>query len=60
MNNQPSRFEEMTRRELQAYVLQHRDDDAAFQVLADRLYASPTKRQIVTEEDWTYLQEKVR
>jgi hypothetical protein len=34
-------FDQMTRQELRAYVLQHRDDEEAFHALCDRIYATP-------------------
>lgn len=34
-------FESMTRKELLAYVLEHRDDDAAFYAYMDKAYAEP-------------------
>ncbi len=43
--NQPN-FTEMTKPELRAYVLQHRNDDAAFYALADRISADPNLRQL--------------
>lgn len=34
-------FEEMTRKELIAYILEHRDEDEAFRVLMDKAHADP-------------------
>jgi hypothetical protein len=34
-------FNVMTKAELRSYVLSHREDQDAFQALADRLYANP-------------------
>jgi hypothetical protein len=34
-------FKAMTKSELRAYVLAHRDDEEAFQALADRIYENP-------------------
>jgi hypothetical protein len=36
-------FESMSRKELQAYVLENRDNDAAFYALMDKLDAIPAK-----------------
>ena len=41
--NKPN-FQAMNRKELQAYVLAHRDDDKAFQAYVDKLHA---------EANWT-------
>ncbi len=38
--NKPN-FETMSKEELKAYVLDHRDDTEAFHALCDRLYAQP-------------------
>lgn len=34
-------FEIMTRKELRAYILEHRDDDEAFRIYIDRITAEP-------------------
>jgi hypothetical protein len=34
-------FNVMTKAELRAYVLEHREDAEAFEALADRIYANP-------------------
>ncbi len=34
-------FEKMTRQELRAYILEHREDDEAFYIYADRVTAEP-------------------
>ncbi|BAC91340.1 DUF6887 family protein [Gloeobacter violaceus] len=34
-------FEQMTTAQLRAYVLEHREDEVAFHVYMDRLYAAP-------------------
>lgn len=39
--NQPN-FETMNKKELQAYILSHRDDDEAFYAYVDRLHAEAT------------------
>jgi hypothetical protein len=36
-------FESMTRKELLAYMLEHRDDDEAFYAYMDKAYAEPAK-----------------
>jgi hypothetical protein len=36
-----SKFEEMSRQELRAYIFQNRDDDEAFHVYMDRALAEP-------------------
>jgi hypothetical protein len=43
--NQPN-FTEMTKPELRAYVLQHRNDQDAFYALADRISSDPNLRQL--------------
>jgi hypothetical protein len=40
MTDQPD-FSAMSRAELRAYVLQHRNDDEALYAFADKIYASP-------------------
>ena len=35
------KFETMTRQELRAYILEHREDEEAFQVYLDRVMAEP-------------------
>ena len=34
-------FKAMTRKELLAYILQHRDDDEAFHIYMDKVHAEP-------------------
>ena len=34
-------FETMTRQELRAYILEHREDEEAFQIYLDRVMAQP-------------------
>lgn len=34
-------FQSMTRKELLAYMLEHRDDDEAFRVFMDKVHAEP-------------------
>lgn len=34
-------FQAMTRKELLAYMLEHRDDDEVFQVFMDKVHAEP-------------------
>ncbi|MDV2990901.1 MAG: hypothetical protein N4J56_000555 [Chroococcidiopsis sp. SAG 2025] len=34
-------FQAMTRKELLAYMLEHRDDDEAFRVFMDKVHAEP-------------------
>jgi uncharacterized protein with von Willebrand factor type A (vWA) domain len=34
-------FQSMTKAQLRAYVLKHRDDREAFQALADQIYSNP-------------------
>lgn len=36
-----SKFEEMSRQELRAYMLKHREDEEAFQVYLDQVMAKP-------------------
>jgi hypothetical protein len=36
-----SKFEAMSRRELRAYILEHREDEEAFQLYLDRVMAEP-------------------
>jgi hypothetical protein len=43
-------FNVMTKAELRSYVLSHREDQEAFQVLADRLYANPSPQWHRPEE----------
>lgn len=38
-----SDFQAMSRKELRAYILQHRDDDEAFYALMDKLEQNPNK-----------------
>ena len=35
------KFETMTRQELRAYILEHREDEEAFQIYMDRVMAEP-------------------
>jgi hypothetical protein len=43
-------FNVMTKSELRAYVLEHRDDTEAFEALADRIYANPNPQWYQPEE----------
>jgi hypothetical protein len=43
-------FNVMTKAELRNYVLTHREDAAAFQALADRIYANPNPQWYQPEE----------
>lgn len=43
-------FNTMTKAELRAYVLAHRDDREAFQALADRIYANQNPQWYQPEE----------
>jgi hypothetical protein len=43
-------FNTMTKAELRAYVLAHRDDRDAFQALADRVYANQNPQWYQPEE----------
>ena len=43
-------FNTMTKAELRAYVLAHREDREAFQALADRIYANQNPRWYQPEE----------
>lgn len=43
-------FNVMTKAELRAYVLEHREDTAAFEALADRIYANPNAQWYQPEE----------
>jgi hypothetical protein len=43
-------FSMMTKAELRAYVLAHRDDRDACQALADRIYANPNPQWYQPEE----------
>jgi hypothetical protein len=40
MNDKPN-FQKMTRKELRAYVLSHRDDEEAIHLYMDRLHTDP-------------------
>ena len=43
-------FNVMTKSELRAYVLKHREDTAAFEALADRIYANPNPQWYQPED----------
>ncbi len=43
-------FNAMIKAELRSYVLSHREDQDAFQALADRLYANPNPQWYSPEE----------
>jgi hypothetical protein len=43
-------FNVMTKSELHAYVLEHREDTEAFEALADRIYANPNPQWYQPEE----------
>jgi hypothetical protein len=43
-------FNMMSKAELRTYVLTHREDRAAFQALADRIYANPNPHWYQPEE----------
>jgi hypothetical protein len=43
-------FDVMTKAELRAYVLEHREDTEAFEALADRIYANPNPQWYQPEE----------
>lgn len=43
----------MTKAELRAYVLEHREDTEAFEALADRIYANPNPQWYQPEETET-------
>jgi hypothetical protein len=43
-------FNAMTKAELRAYVLAHRQDQEAFQALADRIYANPNPQWYKPED----------
>ncbi len=45
-----SDFKTMTKSELRAYVLEHREDQEAFQALADIIYANPNPQWHQPEE----------
>lgn len=43
-------FQAMSKAELRAYVLEHRDDTEAFHALTDRILASPTLKWYSPED----------
>jgi hypothetical protein len=43
-------FNIMTKSELRAYVLEHREDTEAFEALADRIYANPNPQWYQPED----------
>lgn len=43
-------FNVMTKSELRAYVLEHREDTEAFEALADRIYANPNSQWYQPED----------
>ncbi|PSB58146.1 DUF6887 family protein [Chamaesiphon polymorphus] len=43
-------FNVMTKSELRAYVLEHREDTEAFEALADRIYANPNPQWYQPED----------
>jgi hypothetical protein len=43
-------FNVMTKSELRAYVLEHREDAEAFEALADRIYANPNPQWYQPED----------
>jgi hypothetical protein len=43
-------FNVMTKAELRAYVLEHREDAEAFEALADRIYANPNPQWYQPED----------
>ncbi|MGG6265346.1 DUF6887 family protein [Leptolyngbya sp. AN03gr2] len=43
-------FSAMTKSQLRAYVLEHRDDDQAFYALADRILANPNLKWYAPED----------
>jgi hypothetical protein len=43
-------FNVMTKAELRAYVLEHREDAGAFEALADRIYANPNPQWYQPED----------
>jgi hypothetical protein len=43
-------FNVMTKTELRAYVLEHREDTEAFEALADRIYANPNPQWYQPED----------
>lgn len=59
-------FQAMSRKELQAYVLAHRDDDRAFQTYVDKLHAEvnwtehPPLKSIEDLENYPQFIEKLR
>jgi hypothetical protein len=45
-------FNVMTKSELRAYMLEHREDIEAVEALADRIYANPNPQWYPPEDTW--------